>query len=161
MAEAVNRARAAGRGDVLDYLELKSRNDLLRSTAIDWLQITFTNLAGDANRSGAAIQIEHQETYSFRVGSATMVGTSLTLRQGVRALTLESGWPRAPHDGFVRGGGLARANIKHFGRSSANIELMLVSSRKGTPQWFLIDEDGNRSICTEGELQRHFALLLA
>jgi len=34
-----------------------------------------------------------------------MVGPLLTLSFAVRALSIEAGWPRAPRDGFVRGGG--------------------------------------------------------
>jgi len=120
LAEARQRARSAGRADLTSYLNLRSKNDLLRRTAIDWLTATLTALAGEANREGAGIQIERQDSHTFRRDSATMVGTQLTLRRGVRALAVESGWPRKPVDGFVRGDGLACANIKHFGRPRAN-----------------------------------------
>src|SRR5258706_8413302 len=74
---------------------------LLRRTAIDWLTATLTALAGEANRKGAGIQIERQDSHTFHRDSATMVGTQLTLRRGVRALAVESGWPRKPADGFL------------------------------------------------------------
>src|SRR5439155_12135607 len=99
LAEAKRRAHAAGRADIAEYLNLRARNDLLRRTGTEWLVSSLTRLAGEANRHGAGIQIEQQDAHRFRVGSTTMVGTRLTLRNGVRALTVESGWPRSPRDG--------------------------------------------------------------
>ena len=37
LAEASQRARGAGREDIARYLDLRTKNDLLRRTAIDWL----------------------------------------------------------------------------------------------------------------------------
>ena len=85
LAEATQRARGAGRADLLRYLDLRRRNDLLRRAATDWLHEAITSLAADANRVGAAIQIEREEAHRFRRGSATMVGNQLTLRKGVQA----------------------------------------------------------------------------
>jgi hypothetical protein len=160
LAEATQRARGAGRADIARYLDLRSKNDLLRRTAIDWLTATLTSLAGEANRRGAGIQIERQESHSFRRGSATMVGSQLTLRRGVRALSLESGWPRKPVDGVVRGDGLACANLKHFGRSRSNAELMLARSSKGLPRWLVIEKTGDQTPLSEARIRRHFSLLL-
>jgi len=159
LAEATQRARGAGQADLLRYLDLRRRNDLLRRAATDWLHEAVTSLAADANRAGAAIQLEREAAHRFRRGPATMVGKLLTLRKGVRALTIESGWPRAPRDGVVRGNGLACANIKHLGRARLNEELVLVSSASGSPQWFVLKDDV-RTILTESDLRRHFAILL-
>jgi len=159
LAEATRRARGAGRADIARYLDLRRRNDLLRRAATGWLTDTVTALAADANRKGAAIQIERHAEHRFRRGSATMVGPQLIFRGGVRALTIESGWPRAPRDGIVRGNGLACANIKHLGRARMNEELILVSSANGSPQWFVLKDD-KRSLLTQSDLQRHFAILL-
>jgi hypothetical protein len=161
LAEAVRRARGAGRADIARYLDLRTRNDLLRRAAADWLTATLTSLAADANRKGAAIQIEQQDKHSFHRGSATMVGTQLTLRSGVRALSVESGWPRTPSDGFVRGGGLACANIKHLGRQRANAELLLAQAANGQPNWLVIEKTGTRTPFSEAHLRDHFSLLLA
>jgi hypothetical protein len=114
------RAHAAGRRDIADYLSLRRRNDLLRRIGTDWLINEFVMLAGEANRSGAGIQLERHDEHRFARGSASMLGKGITLRHGVRALLIESGWPRTPKDGIVRGGGLACANIKHFGRPRLN-----------------------------------------
>lgn len=159
LAEAQARARAAGRRDISDYLNLRRKNDLLRRTATDWLIESFITMAGDANRTGGGVAIEQEDQHRFARGNATMVGKRIVLRRGVRQLTIESGWPRTPRDGFIRGGGLACANIKHFGRARANVELMLAGARTGPPHWQIVDESARRTV-TEKLLQHHFSLLL-
>src|SRR5215471_14660831 len=159
LAQATQRAQGAGRADIARYLDLRRRNDLLRQAATDWLIDAVFSLAADANRKGAGVQIERNEEHRFTRGAATMVGSRLTLRCGVRALTIESGWPRSPRDGVVRGNALACANIRHLGRTRHNAELILVSSAKGSPQWFVLNDDA-RSLLTEAELRRHFSLLI-
>jgi hypothetical protein len=84
-----------------------------------------------------------------------MVGTALILRRGVRALTVESGWPRAPRDGVVRGNGLACANIKHLGQARYDDELILVTTDQGSPQWCVV-KAGSRSLLTTPTLRQHF-----
>ena len=160
LADAARRARAAGRRDIADYVALRKQNDLLRRTAMEWLVTTLTSLAAKANRAGAGIQIEEKDTHKFKVRHATMVGSQMTLRRGVRALTIETGWPRTPRDGFVSGGGLACANFKHFGRPRANAELLLVRSKNDAPQWVVMEKDGARSALTEARIREHFSILL-
>lgn len=159
LAEATQRARGAGRADIAHYLDLRRRNDLLRRAATDWLHQSAMALAADANRGGAAIQIEREIEHRFRRGSATMVGPQLVLRRGVRALSIEVGWPRIPRDGIVTGNALACANLKHLGRPRLNEELVLVSSAHGSPQWFILQDD-RRSLLADSDLRRHFALLI-
>jgi len=159
LAEAQTRAHAAGRRDIADYLSLRRRNDLLRRTATEWLINEMIVLAGAANRAGAGVQIEQSEQHRFSRGSASMVGRRLILRRGVRELTVESGWPRTPRDGIVRGGGLACANIRHLGRTRMNSELLLVSSSNGSPRWFVLDENEKHAILSQSDLQRHVAIL--
>jgi hypothetical protein len=160
LAEAERRARASGRGDIAEYIALRASNDLMRATGIEWLLSSATSLAGQANRAGASIRIEKDEAHRFRVGSATMVGTRLTLRNGVRHLTIEAGWPRAPQDGFVRGGGLACGRIGHFGKRSADEELLLVRSSSGAPEWCILAEEGARLPLSEAGLRRHLSIFL-
>ena len=155
LAEAERRARAAGRGDLVEYLRLRASNDQARATGIEWLFETFTRLAGEANRAGAGVQISKKEGHRFQVGSATMVGRLLTFKAGVRQLMIEAGWPRAPRDGIVPGSGLACAHIRHFGIRSANEELLLVRSREGTPQWHVIERTGARTQLLEARLRHH------
>ena len=159
LAEAQTRAQAAGRRDIADYLSLRRRNDLLRRTSTDWLINEFVFLAGKANRTGAGIQLERHDDHRFARGSASMLGKGITLRQGVRALTIESGWPRVPKDGIVRGGGLACANIKHFGRTRLNQELLLTVSSTGSPEWLIVNDDQRRCL-TQKDLQLHIARLI-
>ena len=156
LAEASRRAHGAGRADIARYVDLRRRNDLLRRTAIDWLNATFTALAADANRVNAGIQIERHDEHRFRRGPATMVGSQLIFRRGVRALTIESGWPRTPRDGIVRGDALACANIKHLGRARLNDELVLIRNKTDSPQWFILKDD-HRLTLSDSFLRRHFA----
>ena len=162
LAEAQQRAARAGRRDVAEYLRLRASNDLLRQTGIEWLLNTFTVLAGQANRRGASLQISKENAHRFPVGNATMVGPLLTLAFGVRALTIEAGWPRSPSDGFVRGGGLACGRIRHRGKKSVDDELMLMRSEKGAPRWMVIDNKTDRqSELLEAGIQKHLTKMLA
>ena len=161
LAEAENRARVAGRGDIAEYLSLRASNDLARKAATDWLFNTFTDFAGESNRTGASVQLTRTDAHRFRVGQATMVGTLLTFRQGVRALMIEVGWPRAPTDGFIRGGGLAGGRIRHFGIPAADEELLLVRSQpQNAPQWFVLEKTGARSQFLEERARHHVARFL-
>jgi hypothetical protein len=161
LAEAERRARLSGRNDVAEYLALRASNDLARSAGLDWLLNTFTVMAGEANRAGASVQLTRQDAHRFRVGNATMVGTLLTFRAGVRQLSIEAGWPRTPRDGFVRGGGLASGYIKHFGLRGADEELLLVrKSSNEAPQWVVLERTGHRSPLVEARMRRHLERFL-
>lgn len=159
LAAAQERAQATGQRDISDYLNLRRKNDLLRRTATDWLIESFIALAGEANRAGGGVAVERHDDHRFARGSASMVGKRIVLRRGVRELTVESGWPRTPRDGFIRGAGLACANIRHFGRPRASVELLLADSRTGAPQWQIADEN-KRTVLTEKMLRQHIAVLL-
>lgn len=156
LSEAERRAHQSGRKDLVDYLRLRNSNDLLRTAAIDWLIAGFTVVAGDANRAGAAIQIAKQDGHRFRIGNSTMVGQLLTLKNGLRTLYIEAGWPRTPRDGVVRGGGLACANIRHFGIKKASLELLLTRSGNGTPAW----KSEASPALHEADMRRHIRILL-
>ena len=160
LAEAQQKARASGRGDVAEYLSLRQTNDFARTVGADWLFSTFTEHAGHANRSGASIRIERRDAHRFSSGNSTMVGTLITFKLGVRSLMVEAGWPRAPQDGIVRGGGLASARIRHFGRRNADEELLLVYADEQRPQWLVIDKEGTRSPLLEERVRRHITKLL-
>ncbi len=161
LAEAESRARLGGRGDIAKYLALRKSNDLLRKIGIEWLISTFETLAGEANRRGGSIQIAREIDHRFQVGNSTMVGSLLTLTVRVRKLLIEAGWPRAPRDGFIRGGGLACANIKHLGIKLANDELLLVQSPQGIPRWVVRDIRGRHLEVHESNLRRHISILLS
>ena len=161
MREARERARGGGRNEVLEYLDLKAANDAARTRAIEWLLETFTAAAGELNRAGAGLTLARTDAHRFRVGNSTMVGVRLVLRRGVRALTVEAGWPRGPRDGIVRGGGLASATIGHFGNARAGEELLLVPDAQTDALWFVIDKSGARTELQPAHLRRHLARLLA
>jgi hypothetical protein len=160
LAEAEQRARMTGRTDVAEYLSLRNSNDLLRKTGTDWLFLNFTQAAGQANREGANIQISNIEGHRFRIGPSMMVGRLLTLRSGVRALFVEAGWPRTPSDGFIRGGGLACASIRHLGLASASQRLMLVKSDQGSPRWTLEGKHTSPLQLTAASISRHLEILI-
>lgn len=143
LAEAERRARQSGENSVADYLSLRQANDLARQAGLRWLWDTFRGLVGEANRVGAGVTLVKTEPHRFTVGAATMVGTQWNFSYGVRSLTIAAGWPRAPGDGFVRGGGLACGQIRHFGMTAANEELLLMRGPRQTPQW-LSQTDDNR-----------------
>ena len=165
LEEAEQRARLSGRGDVADYLVLRASNDAARSVGCAWLVETFQTIAGEANRRGSSLTISVDDAHRFRVGQSTMVGRRLTLRAGVRSVTVEAGWPRSPRDGIVRGNGLARARVSHFGDRAAGEELLLVRSADGTPRWLTLADDeahaanSRQSFC-ESRARAHVARLL-
>lgn len=161
LAEAERKARARGRGDVTDYLSLRQTNDFARRAGAEWLFSTFTAHAGAVNRTGASIRTERREEHRFHVGNSTMVGTLLTLSLGLRSLMVEAGWPRAPRDGIVRGGGLASARIRHFGLRNADEELLLVYAEDKSPQWLVVERDGARARLLEERVASHVRKLLA
>lgn len=161
LAEARQRAHAAGRKDVAEYLRLRASNDLLRKTGIDWLMTTFMTLAGQANRAGASIQFSATDAHRFSVGNATMVGRLLTLTLRVRSVSIEAGWPRLPSDGFVRGGGLACARIRHLGRKKMDQELLLVRSADASPHWMIVDKVKGQTELREARIQSHLQVLLS
>ena len=160
LAQAAARARAAGRTDIADYLALRSSNDLIRKIASDWLFTLFTTAAGEANRGGTAIQTSSQDPHRFKIGNAVMVGRGLELMCAVRRILVEVGWPRTPRDGFIRGGGLACANIKHIGIKAANHELRLVLTGAGTPTWMLEPAQEPAREFHEADVKKHLAILL-
>ena len=159
VAAAEQRARAEGRGDVAEYLALRAANDLTRGVGCDWLLETVRTLAGEANRAGASISVTQEDGHRFHIGHSTMVGRKLVLRAGVRELIVEAGWPRAPQDGIVRGGGLACARLTHFGDRGRNTDLLLVQRNDGPPQWVALAETGPRTPLQEEDLRGHVARL--
>jgi hypothetical protein len=160
LEEARGRAGGTGRGEVLEYLNLKAANDRLRAGGVEWLLEAFTAAAGELNRAGAGLALARTDAHRFRVGHSTMVGSRLVLRRGVRQLTVEAGWPRAPRDGIVRGGGLASAQVGHFGNARAGEELLLLPSADGEARWFVLEETGARTELRDERLRRHLTLLL-
>lgn len=163
LAEAARRARADGRGDVAEYLSLKATNDEIRAASSRWLFESLLEIAHAAMRSGANIIIENENPHRFEMNRATMVGSLLRFKCGVRQLTAEAGWTRTPQDGFMRGGALAGARLTHFGRAKHNAELLLVRERgtNNAPQWLAINAaDGRQTAFDSHNLHEHFAVFL-
>lgn len=160
LADALNRAKAAGRGDVADYLLLKAANDAMRAASVNWLLDSVRAIARQANQENARVVIEDETPHNFAYGNANIVGSLVRFRQGVRCLTVEAGWTRQPADGFMRGGALALARITHFGIGKHNEDLLLVKTGD-TLDWFAAGQDGQRKSFDAKDLQRHFQIFLA
>lgn len=161
VAEAAERARAAGRADLSDYLTLRAANDMARAIGVQWLIDAFTVAADEALLKGADLRLDPADDHRFRVSNSTMVGRRLTVRAGlVRALTVEAGWPRTPADGVVRGGGIARARVSHFGGHNTE-ELILVRRDDEAPRWLVLTESGARENFKEERACAHVARLIA
>lgn len=157
MNRAINNARDAGRHDVAEYLALKATNDFIRQMSIRWLLDSMTEIAAQYNRNNRAVQIENESPHNFAFNRANMVGSRLSLRQGVRCLSVEAGWTRTPTDGFMRGGALAAARVTHFGIAKANEDLVLLRE-EDFPQWFSVDKAGRKSLFDSRNLQKHFQI---
>lgn len=159
MNEMIERAKSAGRSDVADYLELKTTNDFLRSTSVQWLFEAVAEIAAEANRNNANLTFEKSHPHEFSIGNSNIVGWLVRFRQGVRCLSVEAGWTRTPADGFMRGGALAVGRVTHFGMSKQNAELILLKI-KNAPAWFAVDRDGRRTEFHSDHLQNHFRIFL-
>lgn len=157
MNKAIAEARAGGRHDVAEYLALKATNDLIRSTSVKWLFDSMLEIAARHNRIIANVQIENENPHNFAFNRANMVGARLSLRQGVRCLSIEAGWTRTPADGFMRGGALAAGRITHFGIAKANEDILLLRE-DDLPQWFSIDKAERKTVFDSNNLQKHFRI---
>ena len=159
LAAAIRTARESGRHDVADYLSLKAANDLLRTTGIQWLFGSFREAAGEANRRLPALAIEREDPHNFQHKGSNLVGALLRLRLGVRCLTVEAGWTRTPQDGFMRGGALARAHIRHFGMPKAAADIILLK-QSDAPNWSVVEEDRPTAEFTAAGVIRHLQTLI-
>ena len=157
--EARTKAQVSGNHDVAEYLALKATNDMIRQASVKWLFDSTVEIASNANRNAANISIETEHPHRFDFGNATLAGSLLRFRQGVRCLILEAGWTRTPADGFMRGGALAAARIAHFGISKHNTDLLLITENN-SPSWFAVEKDGKRSLFDSRNLNGHFRIFL-
>ncbi|MEZ5428947.1 MAG: hypothetical protein R2747_22065 [Pyrinomonadaceae bacterium] len=157
--EAIRRAEDSGRSDVAAYISLKSANDSVRITSVKWLLETVLEIVSAFNERGARILVEQKEDHGFDHEKARLTGSFLKLQQGVRCLTLEAGWTRNPGDGFMRGGALAFARIKHFGFPKEGENLVLLRF-EGAPQWFSVADERRRISFNVQSLRRHFEIFM-
>lgn len=155
MNQAIADARDSGRHDVAEYLTLKATNDFVRAASVKWLFDSMNEIAAQSRLAG--IKIENENPHRFPFNKAHMVGSRLSLRQGVRCLSIEAGWTRTPADGFMRGGALAAGKITHFGMAAATEEIILLKN-DDFPQWFSIDRQERKTIFDSNNLQKHFRI---
>lgn len=155
--EAMRAARAAGRHDVADYLDLKARNDAIRHANVRWLFEAVSHIALEVETRG--LKVEREEPHRFEHRGASLSGSLVRLSQGVRCLTVEAGWTRTPSDGFMRGGALAVAKMTHRGMPKMSADLILKPDKDG-PGWTAIYADGVSIAVDETFLRQHFAVFI-
>jgi hypothetical protein len=158
LSEARQRAIAAGKADVVDYLDLRLRNDRLRTAAIEWLADVFIQVAAAA-QVPVNIELEREEPHQFVHLGTTLTGLMLRAQLGVRLLTVEAGWPRMPGDGIVRGGALAAGRILHRGLPRLNVDLRLMIDGDHI-SWVAGANDGAMAEVDEEYLRCHLLALL-
>jgi hypothetical protein len=144
---------------VADFIALKATNDEIRQRAVDWLIASFTELAAHANRHNIPVEVERKDRHNFAAYGANMVGVKTSFRHGIRCLSVEAGWTRMPGDGFMRGGALAVAHIRHFGLKQHGKDLALLKSGD-RPAWFEIDSDNTARPVELESFIRHMSLLI-
>ncbi len=159
IAEAIEKAKLAGKTDVADYLTLKADNDQIRAESSRWLFETLSEISEELRKKGVNIEIENKNSHRFEVGTAKMVGLYLKFKFGVRELELEAGWTRTPNDGFMRRNALAYAKISHFGMSKKNAELILLKY-ENLPSWFVIENENELKLLETEHLREHFKIFL-
>ena len=159
IAEAGERGFQSEPHFMADLIALKATNDEIRQRGIEWLLTLFIDLAAHANRHNIPIAVERDEPHRFAAYGANMVGIRTTFRYGVRCLTIEAGWTRMPRDGFMRGGALAVAHIRHFGirQHGADLALLKMDDRH---EWFEIDTANTARPVEPARLVRHLQVLI-
>ena len=157
--QVIRQAENEGRADAAAYFSLKSTNDKIRTSSVEWLFETVLEIVSAFNEHGANIKIEQKDDYQFKGEKSLLTGSLLKLQRGVRCLTFEAGWTRNPNDGFMRGGALVFAGISHFGFNKENEELVLLKF-EDQPQWFSVDGETNRISFDVRRLRRHFEVFL-
>jgi hypothetical protein len=159
IAGALERAKAAGRTDIADYLTLRASNDLLRAVAVKWLLGCFVGVGDEFRAEGRNITIETETQHSFAIGHSMMIGSKLSFRHGLRGLTIEAGWTRTPEHGFMRGGVLAFARVSHYGYARKTRELLLVRIDE-RPVWVIQEDERLRTPLFEDFFYEHFSFFL-
>ena len=159
IAEAAQNPQNIEQAGLAEYIAVKSANDAIRETAVRSLLDKMRGAAEHANQKNANITIESADPHRFSIDKMHLGGYLLRFRQGIRTMSVEAGWTRAPADGFMRGNALAVARITHFGIPRENAELHLVRY-EDRPQWFTITKLGLRVSFEVQDMIRHFQIFL-
>jgi hypothetical protein len=156
---AVEDAKARGRFDLADYFALRATNDAVREKGVAWLYESISEIVTAFNSRGAGIEIYRSEQHRFKFGASMLSGSLLTLKKGLRSLSVETGWTQSTGDGIMRGGALVCAKISHFGFTKLNEELLLLKV-EDVPQWF--SRTGERELAAFNiqSFKRHFEVFL-
>lgn len=149
-------AETSGRADVVDYLRLRASNDAVRTTAVNWLIDSATDIASGFQSSYPLLKIEREQPYRFESGRMKLVGIAVHIEHGVRCLTVAAGWTRTPADGFMSGGALAIARLRHRGMPRSDSTLSLVAL-DAVPEWKI---ESNSTGFESSHLRSHIEVLL-
>lgn len=152
-------AKAEGRFDLAEYFTLRATNDAIREKGASWLFDTLLEIVGAFNDNGAGIAVEDTGSHRFRFNGSWLSGSAVSLRRGVRKLTVEAGWTQSTGDGIMRGGALVCAKISHFGLANETEELLLLKI-DDVPQWFIRTGERELSTFNVRSFKRHFELFL-
>jgi len=159
IAEAAKNPQNVQPAGLAEFIAVKAANDEIRETSVRWLLETMRGAAEHANLKNANILIEEDDSHRFSNGEMHLRGALLRFKQGIRSMTVEAGWTRAPGDGFMRGNALAIARITHFGIPRENAELHLLKY-ENRPQWFAVTKLGLRVSFEITDLIRHLQIFL-
>ncbi len=160
LESAIENARRSGRDDIADYLALKAANDSIRQRETDDLFKAFIGTALSAENVARNVTVERETPHSFEHANANIKGSLLRMARGLRCLTVEAGWTRAPADGFMRHGAMAIARITHFGIPEKNA-LLILKAHAGAHSWFQVRNGvvSDRPASTE-DVRHHLEILL-
>ena len=159
--DAIDNARASGRDDIADYLALKAANDAVRQRETDDLFKAFISLALTAENVARNVLVEREAPHDFLYRDANMKGALVRMTRGVRSLTVEAGWTRAPGDGFMRLGAMVVARISHFGIPEKNVVLMLRQHGDGYSWHEQKESEVAKTPFGPEEVERHLSIFLS
>lgn len=161
LSDAIENARATGRDDIADYLALKAANDSVRQREMDDLFKAFIGIALSAENVARNVRVERESPHIFEHSAAKMKGSLLKMSRGLRCLSVEAGWTRAPGDGFMRKGAMAAARIAHFGIPEKNTVLMLKPDADAY-SWFELRNDSLLTVpFLPEDVERHLNIFLS
>jgi hypothetical protein len=160
LAGAIENARASGRDDIADYLALKAANDSIRQRETDDLFKAFIGIALSAENVARSVKVERESPHSFEHANANIKGSLLRMARGLRCLTVDAGWTRAPADGFMRFGAMAVARIRHYGIPEKNAGLVL-KPHADAYSWFEVRNDAvSQQPFRPEDVRRHLDIFL-
>ncbi len=142
-----------------EYIALRNSNDSIRKRSSEWLKKLMLEITSAFNAGGANIEIFENQKHRFKFGQSRFSGSKLELKQGVRCLTLETGWTQGVNDGILPNRALACAQISHFGFKKSNESLLLLRFEDEV-KWYSAEGERSFSSFDLSSLRKHFERFL-